>query len=64
VEQMTVNSDKRYYSRYPEYPSYDEQIQAKDNMIAQHAGLKFTGALPGSLEWDTDNWLWYRPDRG
>lgn len=62
VEQMTINSDRRYYSRHPEfhmylhpdYPSYEEQIQARDNMIAQHAGLKFIGAHLGSLEWDTD----------
>ena len=62
VEQMTINSDKRYYTRHPEfhmylhpeYPSYEEQIQARDNMIAQHAELKFIGAHLGSLEWDTD----------
>lgn len=62
VEQMTVSSDKRYYSRHPEfhmylhpeYPSYEEQMQARDNMVAQHTGLKFIGAHLGSLEWDTD----------
>ncbi len=62
VEQMTINSDKLYYSRHPEfymylhpeYPSYEEQIEARDNMIAQHADLKFIGAHLGSLEWDTD----------
>ena len=62
VEQMTVRSDKRYYSRHPEfhmyrhpeYPSYEAQIQARDDMIAQHSGLKFIGAHLGSLEWDTD----------
>lgn len=61
-DQMTIRSDKRYYARHPEfhmylhpeYPSYEEQIKARDNMVAQHANLKFIGAHLGSLEWDTD----------
>ncbi len=62
VEQMTINSDKRYYSRHPEfhmylhpgYPSYNDQINARDRMLEQNPNLQFIGAHLGSLEWDTD----------
>lgn len=62
VEEMTIRSDKSYYTRHPEYhmflhpeyPSYEKQIEARDNMLEQNPGLKFIGAHLGSLEWDTD----------
>jgi len=39
---------------HPEYPSYDDQINARDNMLAKHPDLKFIGAHLGSLEWNLD----------
>jgi len=39
---------------HPEYPSYEDQINAKDNMLAKHPDLKFVGAHMGSLEWSLD----------
>ncbi len=51
-----------YYSSHPEYhmflhpefPSYEEQISARDNMLEKHPDLKFVGAHLASLEWDLD----------
>jgi predicted TIM-barrel fold metal-dependent hydrolase len=62
MNEMTMNSDKRYYSRHPEfymylhpeYPSYEDQIIARDSMLAKHPDLRFIGAHLGSLEWSTD----------
>lgn len=62
VDQMTINSDKRYFSRHPEFhmylhpefPSYEEQINARDRMLEQNPDLRFIGAHLGSLEWSTD----------
>jgi predicted TIM-barrel fold metal-dependent hydrolase len=39
---------------HPEYPSYEMQIAARDNMLAKHPRMKFVGAHLGSLEWNLD----------
>lgn len=39
---------------HPEYPSYDDQINARDNMLQKHPHLKFIGAHLASLEWSLD----------
>ncbi|SDL80255.1 Amidohydrolase [Daejeonella rubra] len=39
---------------HPEYPSYEDHIRARDNMLEQHPDLKFVGAHLGSLEWSLD----------
>ena len=36
---------------HPEYPSYEDQVLARDKMVAKHPGLRFMGAHLGSLEW-------------
>lgn len=62
MDKMTMNSDKLYYSRHPEFymylhpedPSYEDQIKARDSMLAKHPDLRFIGAHLGSLEWSTD----------
>ena len=62
VEKMTIKGDKNYFSEHPEYhmylhpefPSYEEQIAARDHMLEKHPGLKFIGAHLGSLEWSVD----------
>jgi len=59
VEQMTIKKDKSYFTEnpkyhmylHPEFPSYEEQIAARDHMLEKHPGLKFIGAHLGSLEW-------------
>ncbi len=60
--QMTIAGDKEYFSKHPQYhqylhpenPSYDDQINARDNMLKKHPGLRFVGAHLGSLEWNVD----------
>ena len=62
LDQMTVNNDRSYYQDHPEYhmflhpeyPSYEEQIQARDRMLEKHPQLKFMGAHLGSMEWSID----------
>ena len=39
---------------HPEYPTYEDQINARDRMLAKHPNLKFMGAHLGSLEWSLD----------
>jgi len=61
-EQMTVSGDLNYYSRHPEFhmfqfpekPSYDAQIIARDHLLERYPKLVFVGAHIGSLEWDID----------
>ena len=60
--EMTTNNDRAYYKEHPEYhmfqhpdyPSYEQQIAARDRMLARHPDLTFVGAHLGSLEWSTD----------
>ena len=60
--EMTVDNDRRYYTRHPEYrmylhpeaPSYQDQINARDNLQRKHPKLSFTGAHLASLEWSVD----------
>jgi len=62
MDKMTMESDKRYYSRHPEfymylhpeYPSYQDQINARDRMLEKHPDLRFIGAHLGSMEWSTE----------
>ncbi len=62
LDEMTVNSDRRYFGKHPEYhmflhpeaPSYEDQIRARDNMLRKHPDLMFVGAHLGSLEWSVD----------
>ncbi len=39
---------------HPEYPSYQDQIDARDHMLEKHPDLVFVGAHLGSLEWSLD----------
>lgn len=62
IDQMTVKGDVDYFSKnpnyhmfqHPEYPSYEDQVAARDRMLEKHPDLKFVGAHLGSLEWDVD----------
>jgi len=62
IDKMTINGDKHYFNEHPQYhqylnpenPSYEDQINARDNMLRKHPRLRFVGAHLGSLEWDVD----------
>lgn len=62
IDEMTVNNDKSYFKKSPEYhmylhpenPSYEEQIEARNNLLKKFPDLKFMGAHLGSLEWSVD----------
>jgi hypothetical protein len=62
VEEMTVEGDKEYFTEHPQYymyrhpelPSYEDQMTARDNMVAQHPDLQFVGMHMASLEWSVD----------
>jgi hypothetical protein len=62
LEQMTVNNDREYFKKnpeyhmflHPEYPSYEDQINARDRFLERHPDMRFVGAHLGSLEWDVD----------
>lgn len=63
VEKMTVNNDKEYFKNHPQYhmflhpefPSYEDQINARDRFLARHPDMRFVGAHLGSLEYDVDS---------
>jgi predicted TIM-barrel fold metal-dependent hydrolase len=63
LDQMTVSSDSNYFASnpqyhmflHPEYPSYEDQINARDNLLAKHPDLIFIGCHLGSLEWNVDS---------
>ena len=63
LNEMTVSSDSNYFAEHPEYhmflhpeyPSYEDQIKARDNLLAKHPDLRFIGCHLGSLEWNVDS---------
>jgi len=63
LDQMTVSSDSNYFARnpqyhmflHPEYPSYEDQIKARDNFLEKNPDLTFIGCHLGSLEWNVDS---------
>jgi hypothetical protein len=63
LNEMTVSSDSSYFAHNPQYhmflhpdfPSYEDQIRARDNMLAKHPDLNFIGCHLGSLEWNVDS---------
>jgi predicted TIM-barrel fold metal-dependent hydrolase len=62
VDSMTVINDQLYFGKHPEYhmyqhpefPSYEEQVAARDRMLEKHPNMKFMGAHLGSMEWSTE----------
>jgi predicted TIM-barrel fold metal-dependent hydrolase len=63
LNEMTVSSDSSYFAEHPEYhmflhpeyPSYENQIAARDHLLEKHPDLKFIGCHLGSLEWNVDS---------
>ena len=61
-DQMTIQSDLNYYRQHPEYhmfqfpekPSYEDQIVARDHLLQRYPKIVFVGAHIGSLEWSID----------
>lgn len=62
LEEMTVNNDRTYFKEHPEYhmylhpeyPSYEQQVEARDNLLKKFPKIRFVGAHLGSLEWNVD----------
>ena len=62
VSKMTVNNDKQYFAAHPQYhmylhpemPSYEKQMQVRNNMLDKHPDMHFMGAHLASLEWSVD----------
>jgi predicted TIM-barrel fold metal-dependent hydrolase len=62
LDQMTVENDRAYFKAHPQYhmalhpemPRWEDQIAARDRMLAAHAGLHFVGMHMASLERDVD----------
>ncbi|WP_232834910.1 amidohydrolase family protein [Pleomorphovibrio marinus] len=62
LDEMTVQGDRDYFSEnpkyhmynFPDFPTYEDQIDARDRMLAKHPDLRFVGAHLGSLEYDVE----------
>ena len=60
--EMITNNDSSYFAQnpqyymylHPEYPSYEEQIAARDRMLEKHPDLVFIGCHLASLEWSVE----------
>ncbi len=62
LEEMTVRGDSSYFANHPEYhmflypeaPSHEELMAARDHVLEKHPSLRFVGCHLGSLEYDVD----------
>lgn len=62
LDEMTTKNDSSYFARHPEYhmyqhpefPSYEEQIAARDRMLEKNPNLTFIGCHFASIEWSVD----------
>lgn len=62
LEEMTVNNDRDYFENHPQYhmylnpdyPSYEEIIEARNNMLDKNPDLTFFAAHLGSMEWSIE----------
>ena len=60
--EMTIRGDREYFAEHPQYhmagraewPSYEQQVAARDRMLGRHPRLAFVGVHLASLEWDVD----------
>jgi hypothetical protein len=63
LDQMTVTSDSNYFARnpqyhmylHPEYPSYEDQLKARDNLLLKYPSMIFIASHLASLEWNVDS---------
>ena len=62
LDRMTTNGDRSYFMenpqyhmyRHPEMPSYQDQIDVRDRMLAKNPGIRFVGTHLGSQEWSLE----------
>ncbi len=62
LDSMTVNNDRDYFRKHPQYhmylhpefPTYHQQLAARDHVLQKHPGLRVDGAHLGSIEWNVD----------
>lgn len=62
LEQMTVDSDREYFKAHPEYhmflqpdyPSYEDQMNARDHMLEKFPNLKYVGLHLFSMEYSIE----------
>jgi predicted TIM-barrel fold metal-dependent hydrolase len=62
LSEMTINGDREYFKNHPQYhmathaewPTYEQQIAARDRMLDRHPKLRFVGVHLASLEWSAD----------
>lgn len=68
VEEMQANNNKNYFTEnpkyhmylHPEFPTYEEQMAARDRMLEKNPDMIFIGCHLASLEWSVDvlgEWL-------
>lgn len=59
---MTIQGDRQYFTEHPQYhmfahpewPTYDEQLAARDRLLDRHKDLPFLALHLASLEWSVD----------
>lgn len=62
LSEMTIEGDRQYFAghpqyhmaQHPEWPSYEEQIAARERLLGRHPDLKFVGLHLASLEWSVE----------
>lgn len=62
LDEMTVVSDRNYFSQHPEYHMhrhpeclrYEAHLKARDAMLKKHPQLRYVGLHLASEEWNTD----------
>jgi predicted TIM-barrel fold metal-dependent hydrolase len=62
LSQMTIDGDREYFKEHPQYhmalhaewPTYEQQIAARDRMLDRHPKLRFVAVHLASLEWSVD----------
>lgn len=62
LSEMTINGDREYFKEHPQYhmashaewPTYEEQIAARDRLLERHPKLRFVAVHLASLEWSVD----------
>jgi predicted TIM-barrel fold metal-dependent hydrolase len=62
LDQMTTRGDRQYFTAHPEYhmfahaewPTYEAQLAARDQLLNRHPRLKYIGLHLASLEWSVE----------
>ena len=62
LEEMTTNNDRKYFAEHPQYhmhlhpefPSYEEQVAARDRRLEKNPDLTFLAVHMASIEWSVD----------